>query len=368
MDRVDIPWIVEAELIKVSMPFVRPFITAHGAMTHRTAVLLKLTDQSDNVGWAECGADESPYYLPESPDTAWEALENIALPGFLSSGTMDEEAMASHPMARAAAMGALLDLTATRNRVGFVDLIGATRDRVEVGAVIASTASPESMLDEAASYVANGYRRLKLKIRPGFDVEPLAALRKAHPELALAVDANGSYSPSDHATLIALDQFGLSFIEQPFAAPDLEDHARLAISMDTPLCLDESLTDSESITAAIRLGATAMVTIKPGKLGGPDRAMEIAAFCEATGVPAWIGGLLETGIGRTHSLALAALPGCSLPADLSGSDRYYENDIVTPPWTLDDGHLIPTHQPTDQLIDREALGQYTVRNKTFERV
>ena len=368
MEVVDIPWIVEAELIKVSMPLVRPFTTAHGRMTHRTAVLLKLTDQSDNVGWAECGADFSPYYLPESPDTAWDALEHIAIPGFLQEGSMDEEAMALHPMARGVAIGALLDLTATRNGVGFVDLIGATRQRVAVGAVLGSAATINELLHEAQGYAAAGYRRLKLKISPGFDVEPLTALRSEFPEMALAVDANGSYTPSDQTTLLRFDEFGLSFIEQPFPAPDLEDHAHLATVLETPLCLDESLTDADSIAHAIRIGATSMVTIKAGKLGGTDRAMEVVAFCEATSTPAWVGGLLETGVGRTHSLALAALPGCTLPADLSGSARYFEEDIVVPSWTVDNGHLTPTRLPTDEIIDQELVSQYTVQKKIFERV
>lgn len=368
MEVVDIPWIVRAELLKVSMPFVRPFTSSNGTMTHRTAVLLKLTDQSDNVGWAECGADDSPYYLPESPSTAWNALENIAIPGFLETGALDEPAMALHPMARAAAVGALLDLTATRNNVGFVDLIGSTRARIEVGAVLGSNESLESLLNEAELYASQGYRRLKLKIHPGFDVVPLAALRHAYPDLALAVDANGSYTPADQPVLASLDQFALSFIEQPFAAPDLENHAHLASLIATPLCLDESLTDGETIATAIRTGATAMVTIKAGKLGGADRAMEIAALCEATGVPAWIGGLLETGIGRVHSIALGALPGCTLPADLSASERYFSQDLVSPPFELDNGHLTPSRASTDQLIDQSALEQYTVEQKTFERV
>jgi len=370
VDVVDIPWVVEAELVEVVLPLVRPLASATGTMTERTAVLLRLTDQSENEGWAECGADYSPYYSPESPATAWEALETIAIPGFLQSGDLDENALADQPMARATALGALLDLTAARNNVGFSDLVGATRGKVEVGAVLGRNDDMPSLLEEAARYVNSGYKRLKLKISPGFDLKPLQKLRSQFPDIQLAADANGSYSIKETDMLRALDELGLAFLEQPFeAGDDLKDHVKLASTIETPICLDESLTDVTTIAAAIDLGATSIVTIKPGKLGGADRAMEAIALCEALGVPAWIGGLVETGVGRTQSLALAGLPGCSMPADLSASHRYFSRDLVAPPWTVDDdGHVTLLASPTTTIIDEDAVSVFSVRRKTFQRV
>lgn len=368
MDVVDIPWVVEAELTEVVLPLVRPLASANGTMTQRTAVLLRLTDQSENEGWAECGADYSPYYSPESPATAWKALETIAIPGFLRSGDLDEDALATHPMARATALGALLDLTAARNNIGFSSLIGATRTKVEVGAVLGANHDMPSLLEEASRYVSAGYKRLKLKISPEFDLKPLTALRALFPDLQLAADANGSYTPSQWGALQPLDDLDLAFLEQPFPAGDLEDHADLARRIKTPICLDESLTDVTSVAAALDKGAASIVTIKPGKLGGADKAMEAIALCEALGVPAWIGGLVETGVGRTQSLALAGLPGCTMPADLSASHRYFARDLVTPPWTVDDGYITPLASPTTSIIDKEAVSAFSVRTKTFERV
>jgi O-succinylbenzoate synthase len=192
MDVVDVPWVIRAELIEVRIPLVRPLTSADSSMTHRNAVLLCLTDQSDNQGWAECGADNSPYYLPESSATAWDALENIAIPNYLQSGNLDEDAFALQPLARSTALGALLDLTAARNNIGFSQLIGGTLPHVEVGAVLGKNDDLEGLLSEASAYVDAGYRRLKLKISPGFDQEPLRELRNAFSDMDLAADANGS--------------------------------------------------------------------------------------------------------------------------------------------------------------------------------
>ena len=367
MDVVGVPWVIRAELIEVRIPLVRPLTSADSSMTHRNAVLLCLTDQSDNQGWAECGADNSPYYLPESSATAWEALENIAIPDYLQSGNLDEDALALQPLARSTALGALLDLTAARNNIGFSQLIGGTLPHVEVGAVLGKNDDLEGLLSEASAYVDAGYRRLKLKISPGFDQEPLRELRNAFGDIDLAADANGSYHPDDIGVLESLDELELSFLEQPFPSPGWGAHTTLESQIQTPICLDESLTSPAQIAHAINIGATSVVTIKAGKLGGTDRAMEAITLCEAQGVPAWIGGLVETGVGRTHSVALASLPGCTMPADLSGSNRYFARDL-TSPWATEAGLLFPLGSPTASSVNKDAIDEFSVRRKSFERV
>lgn len=241
-------------------------------------------------------------------------------------------------MAKCALEMAVLDAGLRTADASLAQYLGAVRNRVEAGVAVGVAGSLPELLEVVGAYLDAGYRRIKLKIKPGWDLEPVRAVRERFVDVALHVDANGAYRPEDGAHLSQLDAFELTMIEQPFAADELGAHAALANHLRTPICLDESVTSAASATLAIELGATSIVNIKAGRVGGYLEGRRVHDVCAEAGVPVWCGGMLETGLGRAANLALAALPGFTLPGDLSASDRYYGTDL-TPPFVLRDGHL-----------------------------
>ena len=277
-------------------------------------------------------------------------------------------AVKGHPMAKAALELAVLDAELKRDGVSLAAHLGATRDRVPAGVAVGVAPSIPDLLDRVAELVAAGYRRVKLKIGPGWDVTPVRAVRERFgPDLAVQVDANGSFTLADAGRLSELDAFGLLLIEQPLPEEDLLGSAELARQLRTPLCLDESITSYASADLAIWLGACAVVNIKPGRVGGLLEARRIHDLCRARDVPVWCGGMLETGIGRAANVALAALPGFTLPGDLSASDRYFATDLTTP-FTLDDGCLsVPDGTGIGVAVDVGLIEDLTVRRTVLVR-
>jgi O-succinylbenzoate synthase len=290
-----------------------------------------------------------PTYSPEYVEGAQHVIAAHLLPRLAARGDLVAAdvgpalaAVKGHPMAKAAIETAVLDAQLRVAGVSLAHHLGATRSRVVAGVSVGITGSIGALLDAVGAYVEAGYRRVKLKIEPGWDVEPVRAVRERFTDVALQVDANGAYALEDAAHLGRLDAFDLLMLEQPLPEADIRGHALLARLITTPVCLDESITSAASAADAIAAGACAIVNVKPGRVGGYLEARRIHDVCEARGVPVWCGGMLETGIGRAGNIALAALPNFLLPGDLSASDRYYETD-VTPPFVLDDGHLaVPT--------------------------
>ncbi len=363
---------VEAvELRRVRLPLVRPFVTAVASTTARSSVLVRLlTDGGE--GWGECVALDAPLYTSEYVEAAHHALRDHLVPRLLAAGAVAGGEVAGeevarvlgpvqgHPMAKAALEMAVLDAELRAAGRSLAARLGGTRTEVDCGVAVGEAPSIGALLDEVAGYLDEGYRRIKLKVHPGADLEPVAAVRDRFPDVALQVDANGAYSVDQWPLLAALDPFDLLLIEQPVAADDLLGAAEVARRIRTPVCLDESITSAATAATALALGACTVVNIKPGRVGGLLEAVRIHDLCVAAGVPVWCGGMLETGLGRAANLALAALPGFTLPADLSGSSRYFPLDL-TEPFVPVDGRLrVPTGPGLGVTPLPEALEELTV--------
>ena len=356
------------ELRHVSMPLVAPFRTSFGTQTTRDVLLLRVvTDESE--GWGECVAMTDPLYSSEYVDGAADVLRRFLVPALAAAGPIDAHAVATvltpyrgHRMAKAALETAVLDAELRAEGRSFARELGAVHDRVPCGVSVGIMDSVPALLDAVGNYLDEGYLRIKLKIEPGWDVEPVRAVRERYgDDVLLQVDANTAYTLADARHLARLDPFGLLLIEQPLDEEDVLGHAELARLIETPVCLDESITSARSAAAAIRLGACQVVNIKPGRVGGYLEARRIHDVCVAHGVPVWCGGMLETGIGRAANVALAALPGFVLPGDTSASGRYYRTDI-TEPFVLAAGQLaVPTGpgsgvSPVPELLDEVTTG------------
>jgi O-succinylbenzoate synthase len=329
------------------MPLVSPFRTSFGTETTRDVLLLRVVTP-DGEGWSECVAMSEPLYSSEYVDGAAEVIRRFLLPAL--PATLDANAVGralepikGHRMAKAAVETAVLDAQLRASGESFGQFLGASRDRVPCGVSVGIMDGIPQLLDAVGGYLDEGYVRIKLKIQPGWDVEPVRAVRERFgDDVLLQVDANAAYTLVDAPHLGRLDEFGLLLIEQPLANDDLVQHAKLARQLRTPICLDESIESVEHAAAAIALGSCSIINIKPGRIGGYLEARRIHDLCRANGVAVWCGGMLETGIGRAANVALAALPGFTLPGDTSGSRRYFATD-VTEPFELSDGHLpVPT--------------------------
>jgi O-succinylbenzoate synthase len=337
------------ELRRIEMPLVAPFRTSFGTETSKDALLVRVVT-SDAEGWGECVAMADPLYSSEYVDAAADVLRRFLVPAVASLERLDASAVApalarfhGHRMAKAALEMGVLDAELRAEGRPLARELGAVRDRVPCGVSVGIMDSVDRLVDAVGGYLDEGYVRIKLKIQPGWDVEPVAAVRERFgDEVLLQVDANTAYTVADARHLARLDPFDLLLIEQPLDEEDLLGHAELARQLKTPVCLDESITSARAAAAAITLGACSIVNVKPGRVGGYLEARRIHDVCVAHGVPVWCGGMLETGLGRAANVALAALPGFTLPGDTSGSNRYYQTDI-TSPFTLVDGHLrVPT--------------------------
>ncbi len=341
--------LVGVELRRISMPLVSPFRTSFGIQTTREVLLLRVvTDEAE--GWGECVAMSDPLYSSEYVDAAADVLRRFLVPAVAAAGELEATAVVGllarfkgHRMAKAALEMGVMDAELRAANRSFARELGAVHDRVPCGVSVGIMDSIPELLDAVGGYLAEGYLRIKLKIEPGWDVEPISAVRERFgDDVLLQVDANTAYTLGDARHLARLDPFDLLLIEQPLDEEDVLGHAELARLIQTPVCLDESIVSAQSAAAAIRLGACQVVNIKPGRVGGYLEARRIHDVCAAHGVPVWCGGMLETGLGRAANVALAALPGFTLPGDTSASSRYYRVD-VTPPFVLDDGHLtVPT--------------------------
>src|SRR5437762_4415225 len=352
------------ELRRIKLPLVAPFETSFGVQTERDVLLLKaITDAG--AGWGECVAGEEPLYSSEYVDAACDVLLKHLLPRLL-----DRELEAAdvatvlrpvhgHNMAKAAIEMALLDAELRADGRSFAKFFGATRKDVDCGVSVGIHRSIPELLQTVGGYLDAGYRRIKLKIKPGWDVEPVRAVRERFADVPLQVDANTAYSLADAKHLAELDPFDLLLIEQPLPEEEVLAHAKLARTVKTPICLDESITSAQVAADAIELGACRVINIKPGRVGGYFEGRKIHDLCAERGIPVWMGGMLETGIGRAGNVAMAAMPRFTLPGDTSASDRYYRRDI-TEPFVLKDGRLkVPTEPGLGAEVDAEFLESIT---------
>lgn len=332
------------ELRRIGIPYVAPFRTSFGTETAKDALLVRAIGP-DTEGWGECVAMTEPLYSSEFVDAVDLVVRRHLLPRLFAAGDVAAHEVAhllepvkGHHMAKAAIETAILDAELRATGTSMADHLGATKTAVDSGVSVGIMESVPKLLDAVERYLDQGYLRIKLKIEPGWDIEPVGAVRERWPDVLLQVDANTAYTLADARHLAKLDPFDLLLIEQPLPEDDVLGHADLARVIRTPVCLDESIESARDAAAAIRLGAAAIINIKPGRVGGYLEARRIHDVCVAHGIPVWCGGMLETGIGRAANVALAALPGFTLPGDTSASDRYYATD-VTEPFVLVDGQL-----------------------------
>ncbi len=355
------------ELRRIALPLVAPLRSSFGIQDARDILLVRALSDEAN-GWGECVALSDPNYTSEYVDGAHRVIRRYLAPALLAAGAVDAAAVApllarvkGHRMAKAALETAVLDAELRAAGQSLGTYLGAVRDSVEAGVSVGIMANVDELLDTVSSYLAEGYRRIKLKIEPGWDVAPVRAVRERFGDgLLLQVDANCAYTLADARHLAQLDPFDLLLIEQPLAEDDLAGHAALAERIATPVCLDESIDSARMAATAIALGACAVVNIKPGRVGGYLEARRIHDVCAASGVPVWCGGMFETGIGRAANVALAALPNFTLPGDTSASARYYHEDI-TEPFVLRDGRL---QVPAGPGIGVEPLPEVLARVTT----
>ena len=364
------------ELIEIRLPLKEPFATSYGAWSSRRVLLLRAEGSEGEEGWGECVAGEDPSYTYETTETAWHVLGQFIVPTLIGheiQGPEDIEsagaAVRGHPMAKAAVEMASWDLQAKELGVPLWELLGGSRAPIAVGVSLGLQSDEDTLLRKVDACMARGYARVKLKIRPGEDVGPVRAVRERFPTIRLSVDANGAYTLADASGLRELDAFDLVMVEQPLGYQDFADHARLQELIDTPICLDESIRCESDVRLALDLGACRVVTIKPGPVGGLASARAIHDLCKERGVPAWCGGMLESGVGRAHNLSLATLPGFSLPGDISESRRYWDQDIVSPEFTLHEEKMEPRLEPGIGVEpDRERIKGLAVRHEVFGKV
>jgi len=368
---VSVTRIERATLREIRLRLREPFRTSLGLVQDRRVVVVTL--EAEGVeGWGECvaGVDASS---TETGDSAWQALEASLLPRAVGREVGVSAAVAQgldhadQPMAAAAVEMAAWDLAARAEGVSLAKKLGGgARESVAVGVSVGLQSTDARLAEVVADYVAEGYGRVKVKIEPGRDVGMLASLRERFPTLRLWADANGAYDRSDFARLRELDGLGLELLEQPLAPGDLDGHTRLRREMATPICLDESVTTLLAARRVIDMGACDVLNLKPGRLGGHAESVRVHDLARAADVPVWCGGMLECGIGRAHNLALASLPGFTLPGDLSASRRYWERDVVVPPHEVVGGRMaVPTGPGIGVEVDRDFLRSLTVRERTF---
>ena len=358
----------------ISMPLVAPFETSFGRETVRECIILSL--QADGLtGYGECVASREHGYNYETTGTAWHILKDFIAPLILGQDVKDAadfqqrvERIRGHHLAKAEVEMALWDLLGKRDGKSLKQMFGGTRETVEVGVSIGIQESASALVRSVESYLSQGYRRVKIKIKPGHEVEETLAVRKANPDLRLQVDANSAYTLESAQVLKVIDDLDLLLIEQPLFEDDIWDHRLLQSEFKTPICLDESVVSPRHARYALEMKACRIINIKPARLGGLSQGIAVHDLCRAQDAPVWCGGMLETGIGRASNLALASLPGFVLPGDISASDRYYHRDITNERFVLNDDSTItvPTAPGLGVTIDQAALKEFSLAELTIK--
>jgi O-succinylbenzoate synthase len=364
-------------LREIHLPLKEPFKISSGVTDVRRIFLLELVSSEGIVEWSECVAGEEPNYSYETIDTAWIAIRDWVAPRILGKELKNprevypllEADFRGHWMAKAAVEMGIWAVAARTAGISLARLLGGVRKEIEVGISIGIQPSPQALLGKVKGSLEQGYRKVKMKIEPGKDIEFVRFVRNAlgsNPHLM--VDANNAYDEKDFETLRKLDEFDLMMIEQPLACDDLVRHAKLQRILTTPLCLDESITSVDRAQDMIELGSGRIVNIKPGRVGGFTSSIAIHDLCARHGIPVWCGGMLESGVGRAHNVALASLSNFTLPGDISPSDRYWEQDIVEPEWTMSkEGRItVPTSKPGIGVsVDTGRIEKLTVRREVL---
>lgn len=360
--------IERVELRQVRLPYVAPFETSGWRETGCYAVIVRV-DAQGVTGWGESPVGGAPFYNEETDKTVWTIAQDFLIPMLFAADVQQPEdavtifqKVRANRMAKAGLEFALWDLFGRIQGRSLATMLGGTRDRVAVGVSVGIQKDIDTLVKVVGAYIDAGYGRIKLKIKPGWDIEPTRAIRTTWPKIALQVDANSIYHLADADHLAQLDQFDLLLIEQPLPHDDIFDHAKLQPRLKTPICLDESIVSPDHARWAIEMKACGVINIKPSRIGGLADSRRIHDMAQAAGMPVWHGGMLETGIGRTCSVAMASLPNFTLPGDISANDRYYKRDIVLNPFTLnkDSTLTVPTAPGNGAIVDEAFLDEVTV--------
>ena len=362
------------ELREIELPLKSPFETSFGRTTRRRILIVRAFDRGGASGYGECVASENPFFNHETIDTAWLITAKYIAPLLAAAraGSAARVSQALDPirenrMAKAGVEAAVWDLEARLSEKPLWQHIGGARDEIACGVSIGIQSSPEELLDVVGRELESGYQRIKLKIKPGKDAQFVEAVRRRFPAITLSVDANSAYRLETDTPLFKLfDDYNLLMIEQPLTPGDLVDHAKLQRELRTAICLDESIVCLANARHAHELGACRIINIKLGRVGGHSEAKDIQSFAQAHGMPVWCGGMLESGIGRAHNIALSTLPGFTLPGDVSASGRYWEEDIIEPPVTVSREGTIkaPTGHGIGYEVDEARIEALTVRRET----
>jgi O-succinylbenzoate synthase len=360
-------------LREIRIPLVHFFETSFGRTTERRILLVSI-DSEGTTGWGECTAGENPFFSEESIDTAWSVTVDFLVPSLLGkqlSGPADAIApmapVRGHRMAKASIENALWHLEAIQKNVPLWKLVGGTRPRIDCGVSIGIQNSIEQLLEKIATEVGAGYRRIKLKVKPGWDLNVLERVRAQFPKISLSVDANSAYTLEDFDHLRRFDAFDLLMIEQPLWHDDFYFHAKLQEKIKTALCLDEAIHHARAAQAALELTACRIINIKLGRVGGFTEAKRVHDVAQSNGVPVWCGGMLESGIGRAHNIAMSTLENFRLPGDVSASKRYWKEDIIDPEVTVSpEGDItVPQSPGLGFAIKEELIDRWTVRREEF---
>ncbi len=351
-----------------------PFKTSFGLFHDREFLLLEAKDESGTIGWGECVAFDSPWYTEETVKTSWHILEDFLIPMILHKEIShpDEvsdlfKSIRKNNMAKSTIEGAIWDIYAQQTNQSLAKALGGNKEKIEVGISIGIQKTIEKQIEVVGQAVNKGYKRIKVKIKPGWDVNVLSALRQHFPHASIMADANSAYTLKDIPLFKELDQFNLTMIEQPLAYDDIIDHAKLQKQIKTPICLDESINSVEDARKAIELGSCRVINVKIGRVGGLTEARKIHDLCKENGIPVWCGGMLEAGIGRAHNIALTTLSNFVLPGDTAGSSNYWEEDIITPEVVVEDGYIhVPKISGIGYQPSLESINKFTISTKRFQ--
>ena len=361
------------ETFLIRLPLKSPYETSGSRETHQTRVIARV-ESGGVVGWGESVAPETPWYSGETPETVWWLLDAIAIPRILAadlSGPDDTSRVLGwikdHRMAKATLEMAIWDVFAKTANVPLAALLGGTRDRILCGVAIGIQPSVDALLDKIAMELEGGYQRVKVKIKPGWDLQIAEAIRKRFPELPFQLDANSAYTLEAIPLFKRIDATAPLLVEQPLAEDDIIDHATLQKAIRTPVCLDESIHSAEDTRKAIEIGATRVINIKAGRVGGLTESKKIHDVCEQNQIPVWCGGMLEMGIGRAANVHLASLPNFRLPGDVSASARYFETEIIGEPFTVEkDGTMkVPTGPGIGVTVLEKDIRKMALQTKEY---
>lgn len=361
-------------LHRLNMRLKHPFVTSFGTTQDKDFFIIEVIDEDGYCGYGESVAFDAPWYTEETVKTTIHMLTDFLIPLLKKNHITHPRELVEilnpirrNHMAKAALEGAIWDLYAKRENISLQQALGGEKTFIDVGMSIGIQPTMIDLLNKVERALEDGYKRIKLKIKPGHDVQLLRHVRRHFPNIPIMVDANSAYTLDDLPILKQLDDFDLMMIEQPLQQDDFIEHAKLQDTISTPICLDESIHSLNDVKLAIKLGSCKVINIKSGRVGGLTESIKIHDYCQKHHIPVWCGGMLEAGVGRAHNVALASLTNFSLPGDTAGSSHYWETDIITPEVVVKDGKIkVPTGAGIGYAIDWEALRQFTVAKQIID--